>query len=109
MPMSTPVFPCALKAAAARPRSDPRARLLAHVTASFARRDRRPCPARDLDRLLEPGEIKIPQVARLHGDFVCRLRANWQTCSQPAAFPNPNAALPPIAITALVDGLWLEL
>ena len=98
----------ALKAAAAAAGPDPRARLLAHVTASFA------------PPIADPALLATwiafwslvkssPGIARLHGDFYAAYRCELERLLAACSVAESERRLAAIAITALVDGLWLEL
>lgn len=98
----------ALEAAVAAAGDDPRDRLEAYVTASFA------APIADPQLLATWIAFwslvrARPEIAALHdeqyGGFRAQLEALLAACGLPAAVLRRTA----IAITALVDGLWLEL
>ena len=92
-------------AVAAAPQS-PRARLLAYLTASFAP----PIAAPELlaTWLAFWALTKTdPQIAALHGEIYRDYRAELETLL--AAFQPGDHRLTAVALTALVDGLWLEL
>lgn len=86
--------------------SDPRARLSAYVVASF-----RP-PISDgalLSTWLAFWSLvkSSPEIARLHGAIYAGYRAGIEELVRRCA-PAADPRLTAIAITALVDGLWLE-
>lgn len=97
----------ALAAAVASAGDDPRARLTAYVTASFA-----PPIA---DRALLATWIAFwslttkPQIATQHDAIYARYRDDLEALLGEAGIPAADRRLTAIAITALVDGLWLEL
>jgi AcrR family transcriptional regulator len=87
---------------------DPRARLLAHVTASFA-------PAIANAGLLSTwiafwSLVKSnPGIARLHHDLYAAYRQDLETLLAACGVFEGDRRLAAIGISALVDGLWLEL
>jgi AcrR family transcriptional regulator len=100
-----------LDAAAEAAGSDPRARLIAYVVASF-----RP-PLLDPDLLATWlafwSLVKTdPAVAQVHGEIYAGYRRGIETligeCLGESAISD-DIRLAAVAITALVDGLWLEL
>ena len=97
----------ALSTAVASAGSDPRARLSAYVTASFA-----PPIA---DRALLATWVAFwsltskPQVAERHDAIYARYREDLEDLLAENGVPAADRRLTAIAITALVDGLWLEL
>jgi AcrR family transcriptional regulator len=97
----------ALAAAVAAAGDDPRARLTAYVTASFA-----PPIA---DRALLATWIAFwsltgkPQIAERHDAIYARYREDLETLLADCGIAAADRRLTAIAITALVDGLWLEL
>jgi AcrR family transcriptional regulator len=97
----------ALAAAVAAAGSDPRARLTAYVTASFA-----PPIA---DRALLATWIAFwsltgkPQIAERHDAIYARYRQDLEALLAECGIAPADRRLTAIAITALVDGLWLEL
>jgi TetR/AcrR family transcriptional regulator, transcriptional repressor of bet genes len=97
----------ALVAAVASAGPDPRARLTAYVTASFA-----PPIA---DRALLATWIAFwsltgkPQVAERHDAIYARYRTDLEALLGENGIAPADRRLTAIAITALVDGLWLEL
>ena len=97
----------ALAAAVAAAGDDPRARLTAYVTASFA-----PPIA---DRALLATWIAFwsltgkPQIAERHDAIYARYREDLETLLAECGIAATDRRLTAIAITALVDGLWLEL
>jgi TetR/AcrR family transcriptional regulator, transcriptional repressor of bet genes len=95
----------ALDAAVAR-ESGPRARLLAYLTASFAP------PIADPDLLATWLAFwsltkSDPDIAALHADIYAGYRHDLEKLI--AAYKPGGHRLTAIALTALVDGLWLEL
>lgn len=98
----------ALAAAVAQAGPDPRARLLAYLTASF----RPPIASPDLLASyiafwsLTRSDPAVAEVrAEIYGEYRRELEAlvyAWRPTLD-------NARLPAIALTALIDGLWLEL
>lgn len=102
---------CALEAAANAAGSDPRARLDAYVVASFAP------PILDADLLATWlafwSLVKTnPVVAEVHGEIYAGYRRGIELLIGEywgqGAVPD-DVRLAAVAITALVDGLWLEL
>jgi TetR/AcrR family transcriptional regulator, transcriptional repressor of bet genes len=98
----------AIEAAVAAAPADPRARLDAFVTASFA-----PPIA---DRALLATWIAFwslvtarPDIARQHDDQYAGFRARLTELLAACGIAPERLRLAAIAITALVDGLWLEL
>ncbi|WP_066589953.1 transcriptional regulator BetI [Sphingomonas pruni] len=97
----------ALAAAVAAAGTDPRARLTAYVTASFA-----PPIA---DRALLATWIAFwsltgkPQIAERHDAIYARYREDLEALLAECGIAQADRRLTAIAITALVDGLWLEL
>jgi len=97
----------ALAAAVATAGDDPRARLTAYVTASFA-----PPIA---DRALLATWIAFwsltgkPQIAERHDAIYARYREDLEALLAECGIAAADRRLTAIAITALVDGLWLEL
>jgi AcrR family transcriptional regulator len=97
----------ALAAAVAAAGDDPRARLTAYVTASFA-----PPIA---DRALLATWIAFwsltgkPQIAERHDAIYARYREDLEALLAECGIAAADRRLTAIAITALVDGLWLEL
>lgn len=97
----------ALAAAVAAAGDDPRARLTAYVTASFA-----PPIA---DRALLATWIAFwsltgkPQIAERHDAIYARYREELEGLLAECGIAAADRRLTAIAITALVDGLWLEL
>jgi AcrR family transcriptional regulator len=98
----------ALDAAVAAAGPDPHARLTAYVMASF----RPPIAA--------PGQLASwaafwslvasqPRIAALHGQIYGDYRARLEALLAAQSVPPADTSRAAIAITALVDGLWLEL
>lgn len=88
--------------------SDPRARLLAYVTASF-----RP-PIADPQLLATWiaywSLVKSnPEMERLHGELYAGYRGDLEAMLAECGLEAGRVRLAAIAMTALVDGLWLEL
>jgi AcrR family transcriptional regulator len=97
----------ALDAAVAAAPATPRARLLAYLTASFAP------PIADADLLstwLAFWSLTRtdPRIARLHGEIYAGNRQALERLLGAYA-PGADHRLTAVALTALVDGLWLEL
>lgn len=87
---------------------DPRARLTAFVTGSF----QPPITAPELlaTWLAFWSLVKTrPEIAALHREIYANSRAELEALLREAAVPNADIRTAAIAITALVDGLWLEL
>ena len=97
----------ALATAVAAAGSDPRARLTAYVTASFA-----PPIA---DRALLATWVAFwtlttkPQIAERHDAIYAQYREELEGLLAECGIAAADRRLTAIAITALVDGLWLEL
>ena len=97
----------ALEAAVAAAPHTPKARLLAYLTASFAP------PIADADLLATWLSFwsltrTDPIIARLHHEIYSDYRQGLEDLLQ-AYRPAADQRLTTIALTALVDGLWLEL
>jgi TetR/AcrR family transcriptional regulator, transcriptional repressor of bet genes len=98
----------ALDAAVAAAGPDPRARLEAYVSASLL------SPIAD-STLLSTwiafwSLVRArPEIAHLHDEQYGRFRAGLETLLTEVGLPAPALRRIAIAITALVDGLWLEL
>jgi len=99
---------CALEAAVDAAGRDPRARLSAYVVASFQ------------PQIADPGLLATwiafwslvktdPGIAALHGDVYGGYRAGVERLLAENDVAEPDRRLKAVAITALVDGLWLEL
>ena len=98
----------ALGAAIAAAGNDPRARLSAYVTASFDP----PIadPALLATWLAFWSLVKArPDIAALHDDIYASYRRDLEALLGACAIAADELRLAAIAITALVDGLWLEL
>jgi AcrR family transcriptional regulator len=97
----------ALEDAVSAAGSEPRARLTAYVTASFA------APIADRDLLATWiafwSLTTRPEIARRHDEIYASYRAGLETLLSDCGIPADRLRLTAIAITALVDGLWLEL
>lgn len=98
----------ALDAAVATAGEDPRARLTAYVAASFAP------PIADRALLATWTAfwglvIAQPGIARLHDQQYARYRAELEKLLAACGLASSAKRRAAIAITALVDGLWLEL
>jgi AcrR family transcriptional regulator len=97
----------ALQDAVARAGRDPRAQLTAYVTASFA--------SPIADRALLATWIAFwsltgkPEIARMHSEIYAAYRADLESLLADCGMEPGKRRLAAIAITALVDGLWLEL
>lgn len=102
------IVSAALESAIAKAGTEPRARLDAYVTASFAPPINDPSLLATWIAFWSLVPVR-PEIARLHdeqyGGFRATLEGLLGTCGLPA--PRQRAAA--IALTALVDGLWLEL
>ncbi|MFM7029389.1 MAG: TetR family transcriptional regulator C-terminal domain-containing protein [Chakrabartia sp.] len=97
----------ALEAAVAKAGTDPKNRLLAYLTASFAP------PIADADLLATWLAFwsltrTDPAVAALHGEIYAENRHALERLLEAYA-PARDHRLMAVALTALVDGLWLEL
>ncbi len=98
----------AIDAALAAAGPDPRARLDAYVTASFA-------PPVASGELLSTwiafwSLVRArPAIARLHDEQYAQFRARLETLLAGCGVAPAHLRLTAIAVTALVDGLWLEL
>lgn len=98
----------ALDAAVAAAGSDPRDRLMAYVTASF----RAPIadPALLATWIAFWSLVKAsPEMERLHGEIYRGYRAGAEALLADCGMAAGDVRLAAIAVTALVDGLWLEL
>ncbi|MBN8501992.1 MAG: TetR family transcriptional regulator C-terminal domain-containing protein [Sphingomonadales bacterium] len=98
----------ALDDAVAQAGSDPQARLEAYVSASLLP------PIADSELLSTWiafwGLVRArPEIARLHDEQYGRFRAQLEDLLRAIGLPAPQLRGAAIAITALVDGLWLEL
>jgi TetR/AcrR family transcriptional regulator, transcriptional repressor of bet genes len=97
----------ALEDSVARAGNDPRARLIAYTTASFA--------SPIADRALLATWVAFwsltgkPEVARIHAEVYGNYRGNLEMLLADCGMQAEKRRLAAIAITALVDGLWLEL
>jgi AcrR family transcriptional regulator len=98
----------AIDAALDRAGAQPRARLDAFVTASFA-------PPVASGELLATWIAfwslvrSRPEIARQHDEQYAAFRARLEALLADCGLPGPRRRHAAIAITALVDGLWLEL
>lgn len=97
----------ALEAAVAAARDDPRARLLAYITSSFR------APIADPQLLATWIAFwsltkTNPEIATIHAEIYRDYRAGIESLIE-AYRPAQDSAMTAIALTALVDGLWLEL
>ncbi len=98
----------AIDVALARAGAEPRARLDAYVTASFA-------PPVASGELLATWVAfwslvrSRPAIARQHDKQYAQFRARLEALLAPCGVPPARLRHAAIAITALVDGLWLEL
>lgn len=87
---------------------DPRARLLAYVTASFR------SPIADPELLatwlafwsMTPGD---PDISALHAEIYSEFRGGMEALIRACRPHLADTRLPAVALTALIDGLWLEL
>lgn len=98
----------ALESAVAAAGDDPRDRLEAYVTASFA------APIADPELLATWIAFwslvrARPEIAALHDEQYGGFRAQLETLLADCGLPGAALRRTAIAITALVDGLWLEL
>lgn len=98
----------ALEAAVAAAGGDPRMQLEAFVTASFA------APIADPELLATWiaywSLVRArPEIAALHDEQYGSFRSQLETLLAGAGVPAPELRLRAIELTALVDGLWLEL
>lgn len=98
----------ALAEAVAAAGSDPRARLLAYVTASFR------APIADPQLLATWiafwSLVKAnPEMERLHGEIYAGYRGEVEVLLGECGLAAGDVRLAAVGITALVDGLWLEL
>lgn len=98
----------ALEAAVAEAGADPRARLLAYLSASFR------APIADPELLatwlafwsMTPTD---PAIARLHKEIYGEFRSGMDDLIRALRPDLADTRLPAVALTALIDGLWLEL
>jgi AcrR family transcriptional regulator len=87
---------------------DPRAKLVAYVTASF--RDPIADPQLLATWIAFWSLVKArPDMARLHGEIYAEYRAGLETLLAEAGLAADAVRTGAIGIAALVDGLWLEL
>lgn len=98
----------ALAAAVAAAGPEPRARLLAYVTASFR------APIADPQLLATWiafwSLVKAnPEMDRLHGEIYAGYRVEMEVLLAECGLAAREVRLAAVGITALVDGLWLEL
>jgi AcrR family transcriptional regulator len=98
----------ALEAAVAAAGPEPRARLIAYVTASFR------APIADPQLLATWiafwSLVKArPEMERLHGEIYAGYRAGLEALLSECGMAPGEVRLAAVGITALVDGLWLEL
>lgn len=98
----------ALEAAVEAASTNPRARLEAYVTASFA------APIADADLLATWialwGLVRArPDIAGLHDTQYAEYRARLEQLLGECGLPADRRRIAAIGLTALVDGLWLEL
>lgn len=98
----------ALAAAVAGAGDDPRARLSAYVGASFGAPIADPALLATWIAFWSLVAAK-PEIARLHDAVYSRYRSDLEQLLGACALPAARQRLAAIAITALVDGLWLEL
>jgi TetR/AcrR family transcriptional repressor of bet genes len=97
-----------LDAAMAAAGPEPRARLLAYVPASFR------APIADPNLLATWIAFwslarSNPEMGRLHGEIYAGYRAEIEALLAACGVPTDRLRLTAVGITALVDGLWLEL
>jgi AcrR family transcriptional regulator len=98
----------ALRAAVVAAGPDPHARLMAYVSASFEP----PIATPDLLATWTAFWSLVrrdPEIARLHGEIYADYRADLEALLAEAGVEPARVKLAAIALTALVDGLWLEL
>lgn len=98
----------ALEAAMAAAGPDPHARLDAYVTASFVAPIADPALLATWIAFWSLVKAK-PAIAALHDDIYAAYRRELETLLAPCGVKPADIRLTAIAITALVDGLWLEL
>jgi TetR/AcrR family transcriptional repressor of bet genes len=98
----------ALDAATESAEPSPRARLLAHVTASFAPPIADPAVLATWIAFWSLVKAK-PEIAHLHGKFYAAYRRRLEALLAECGVPAADLRMAAIGITALVDGLWLEL
>ncbi len=97
----------ALANAVAKAGHDPRARLIAYITASFV--------SPIADRALLATWVAFwsltgkPEIARIHSETYAAYRADLEKLLADCGMPRDRVRLAAISLTALVDGLWLEL
>lgn len=98
----------ALDEAVAAAGSDPRPRLIAYVTASFR------APIADAELLATWiafwSLVKArPEMEALHAELYADFRGGAEALLRECGVPGDEVRLAAVALTALVDGLWLEL
>jgi len=98
----------ALDAAIATAGEEPRARLLAYVTASFAPPIADPALLATWVAFWSLVKAR-PDIAALHDDIYGAYRGDLEALLVACGVATADLRLAAIAITALVDGLWLEL
>ena len=98
----------ALDAAIAAAGDDPRACLLAYATASFAPPIADPALLATWVAFWSLVKARA-DIAALHDDLYGAYRRDLETLLAACGVPGADQRLAAIAITALVDGLWLEL
>ncbi len=97
----------ALENAVAKAGHDPKARLITYITASFA--------SPIADRALLATWVAFwsltgkPEIARIHSETYASYRAGLESLLADCGMPVDRVRLAAISLTALVDGLWLEL
>jgi len=86
---------------------DPRDRLIAYITASFVP----PIAERSLlaTWIAFWSLTGKPEIARIHSETYASYRANLETLLVDCGMPSAKLRLAAVTLTALVDGLWLEL
>lgn len=87
--------------------NDPRDRLIAYITASFVP----PIAERSLlaTWIAFWSLTGKPEIARMHSETYASYRADLETLLVDCGMPSAKLRLAAVTLTALVDGLWLEL
>lgn len=98
----------ALQSAVDAAGDDPRARLIAYATASFTPPIADPALLATWIAFWSLVKSR-PMIAALHDAIYARYRTDLEALLAACAVAAPACRLTAIAITALVDGLWLEL
>jgi len=97
-----------LAAAVAEADLQPRARLIAYATANFRPPIADPALLATWIAFWSPVKID-PTIAAIHAETYAGSRAELEALLADSGLAQPEAALAAIALTALVDELWLEL